>query len=146
LSLGSGKKILLCRGERPASCLFHTVDLSHVSYCASVTCFILCICHMFRTVHLSHGIQRPGCEINHLPPPSTEIRNEWSYTSTFSIFHHGVRRDNFFFFTYRLLLVFEPRISKFLVTRKMATKIQLLIGNVPRKGNISDLLWFVRMY
>ena len=27
------------------------------------------------------GIRRPGCEINHLLPASSEVKNEWNYTS-----------------------------------------------------------------
>jgi hypothetical protein len=31
---------------------------------------------------LSLGIKRPGCEADHSPPSSAEIKNAWSYTST----------------------------------------------------------------
>jgi hypothetical protein len=31
---------------------------------------------------LSLGIKRPGCEANHSPPSSAEVKNVWSYTST----------------------------------------------------------------
>jgi hypothetical protein len=27
-------------------------------------------------------VKRPGREVNHLPPPSTEVKNVWSYTPT----------------------------------------------------------------
>ena len=30
---------------------------------------------------LSSEVKRPGCEAYHFPPYSTEIKNEWSYTS-----------------------------------------------------------------
>jgi len=28
------------------------------------------------------GVKWPGCEVNCPPPPSAEVTNEWSYTST----------------------------------------------------------------
>jgi hypothetical protein len=31
---------------------------------------------------LSLGVKRPGREADHSPPPSTEVRNAWSYNST----------------------------------------------------------------
>ena len=27
------------------------------------------------------GVRRPGREVDHSPPPSAEVQNEWSYTS-----------------------------------------------------------------
>jgi hypothetical protein len=39
---------------------------------------------------LSLGIKRSGCEADHLPPYSAEVKNVWSYTSTFPIRLHGV--------------------------------------------------------
>jgi hypothetical protein len=30
---------------------------------------------------LSLGVKRPGCEADHSPPPSAEVKNAWSYTS-----------------------------------------------------------------
>jgi hypothetical protein len=30
----------------------------------------------------SSEVMRPGCEADHSPPSSTEVKNEWSYTST----------------------------------------------------------------
>jgi hypothetical protein len=31
---------------------------------------------------LSLRVKRPGCETDHSPPSSDEVKNEWSYTST----------------------------------------------------------------
>jgi len=31
---------------------------------------------------LSLGVKRPGREADHLSPPSAEVKNAWSYTST----------------------------------------------------------------
>jgi hypothetical protein len=31
---------------------------------------------------LSLGIKRPGCEADHSPPSSAELKNSWSYIST----------------------------------------------------------------
>ena len=38
--------------------------------------------HQFITIPTLTGIKRTGGEINHSPPSSVEIKNEWSYTST----------------------------------------------------------------
>jgi hypothetical protein len=51
---------------------------------------------------LSVGVKRPGREANHSPPSSSEVKNEWSYTSTPPVRLHGVvlikkHRDNFTF-------------------------------------------------
>jgi hypothetical protein len=43
------------------------------------------------------GLQRPGREVNHSPPSSAEVKNEWSHTSDPPICLHGVNRDNFTF-------------------------------------------------
>jgi hypothetical protein len=42
----------------------------------------------------------PECEAGHVPPFSSEVRNEWSYTSTPPRCLFGVNRENFIFFTY----------------------------------------------
>jgi hypothetical protein len=36
------------------------------------------------------GVRRPGCEADHSPPSSAEVKNAWSYTSTLPIRLHGV--------------------------------------------------------
>ena len=46
-------------------------------------------------------LKRPGRDVVHSPPSSTEVRNEWSYTSTLHIYRHDVYRDKFTFFTSR---------------------------------------------
>jgi hypothetical protein len=32
-----------------------------------------------------------GCEADLSPPSSAKVKNEWSYTSTHSICHHGIQ-------------------------------------------------------
>jgi hypothetical protein len=44
---------------------------------------------------LSLGVKWPGLEVDHLPPSSAEVKNEWSYASTPAICLHGRYRDNF---------------------------------------------------
>jgi hypothetical protein len=39
---------------------------------------------------LSLGVKRQGREVDHSPPSSTEVKNEWSYTSTPPTPLHGV--------------------------------------------------------
>jgi hypothetical protein len=43
------------------------------------------------------GVNQPPCEVDHLLPPSVEVKNGWSYISTSLIRPHGVDRDNFAF-------------------------------------------------
>ena len=45
----------------------------------------------------SPGVKRPGREVDHSPPPSAEIMNEWIYTSAPSICLGSKDRDNFTF-------------------------------------------------
>jgi len=35
-------------------------------------------------------IKRPGREVDHSPPPSAEVKNAWSYTSTLPVHLHSV--------------------------------------------------------
>jgi hypothetical protein len=46
----------------------------------------------------SPGVKEPGLEINHLISSSTEVKNEWSFTSAPSVYLHGVDRENFNFY------------------------------------------------
>jgi hypothetical protein len=48
---------------------------------------------------LSPGVKRLGHEADHPPSSSAEIKNEWSYTSTFLVCIYGAYRDNFTFLT-----------------------------------------------
>jgi hypothetical protein len=42
-------------------------------------------------------IKGPGHEVDHLPPSSAEVKNEWSCTSTPPICLYVVERNNFVF-------------------------------------------------
>ena len=46
---------------------------------------------------LSRPVKRPGCEVDHLPLSTAEVKNEWSYTSTSLVCLHGVYRNKFTF-------------------------------------------------
>ena len=47
------------------------------------------------------GVKRPDREADHSPPSSTEVKNEWSYTSI-PVFLRGVHKDTFtFYFMYQ---------------------------------------------
>jgi len=47
------------------------------------------------------GTAAGGGEDNHSPPPSAEVKSEWSYISTPSIYIHGVDRESVAFFASR---------------------------------------------
>jgi hypothetical protein len=42
-------------------------------------------------------VKQPRREVNHSPPSSAAVKNEWSYTSTPAIWFHAVERLNFTF-------------------------------------------------
>jgi hypothetical protein len=42
-------------------------------------------------------LKRPGCEVDHLPLTSSEVKNKWSYTSAPPICICGMYKDFFFF-------------------------------------------------
>jgi len=44
-------------------------------------------------------VKHPGCDVDHSPPSSAEMKNELSYTFTLLICLYGVDRDNFTFTT-----------------------------------------------
>jgi len=72
-------------------------------------------------------VKQPGREVNHSPPSTVEVKNEWSFTSASPICHCGVDREDFtitFFVPYLspvhfldnkliLELKFEPYLSPF---------------------------------
>jgi len=70
---------LVSKKPRPASCPLNHLFNEH--------------CGSFR------GIKRPGREIDHSPPSSAEVKNEWSFTSSLPTYPHSVGRDNFFLFS-----------------------------------------------
>jgi hypothetical protein len=43
------------------------------------------------------GVKQPGCEVDHLSPYRTEVKNEWSYTAAPPICLHGVDGKHFSF-------------------------------------------------
>ena len=54
--------------------------------------------YLMGTWYLSQGLKRSGCEVNHSPPCSGEVKNKWSCSSTHSVCLHGVKRENCTFF------------------------------------------------
>ena len=45
-------------------------------------------------------VERPGCEYDHLPPSSTEVKNKWSYTSSPTICFHNLDRYSIAYATF----------------------------------------------
>jgi hypothetical protein len=43
------------------------------------------------------GLKRPGREVDHSPPSSPKIKNEWRCTAAVSVRLHGVDRDKYTF-------------------------------------------------
>ena len=44
-----------------------------------------------------HPASYSNGEVNHSPPTSAKVKNEWSYTSTSPIWVHGMDKENFSF-------------------------------------------------
>ena len=42
------------------------------------------------------GVKRPGREADNTPPCSAEVKHEWSYTPTPTIYLHGTGSENFY--------------------------------------------------
>jgi hypothetical protein len=40
------------------------------------------------------GVKLPVREVNQSPSPNTEVKNEYSYASSLSVYPHGVVREN----------------------------------------------------
>jgi hypothetical protein len=40
-------------------------------------------------------VKQPERKVDHSPPSSAEVKNEWSYTFTSLIYIYGIDRDNF---------------------------------------------------
>ena len=45
-------------------------------------------------------LKRLGCEADHSPLSNADIKKEWSYIVTPSIYLHGMDRDNFIFYSF----------------------------------------------
>jgi len=41
----------------------------------------------------SPGVKQPGCKVNHSPPSSVGVLNEWSYVSTPLTYHQDVSME-----------------------------------------------------
>jgi len=52
-------------------------------------------------------VKRPRPEVNHSPPPSYELKNERSYTSTPPLWLHGMDKENLNFY----LLLYDIMMS-----------------------------------
>jgi hypothetical protein len=56
--------------------------------------FLVCGYRLFYS-----AVERLGCEVGQSPPPSAEVKSEWSYTSAIPIRLHGMYEESYFFFT-----------------------------------------------
>jgi hypothetical protein len=51
---------------------------------------------LFRYGDIFRGVNRPGREVDHSPPPITEVKNQWRCTSIHAV-PSCVERDSFIF-------------------------------------------------
>jgi len=65
--------------------------------------------HSLGTGVLSWEQRGWGVKVNHSPPSSTEVKNEWSYTSTPPICLHGMDREKFAFIVVSTYIHFISR-------------------------------------
>jgi hypothetical protein len=54
---------------------------------------------LFSSYRGSRGVKQPELPVDHPPPCSAKVKNEWSCTSAPPVFFHGVDRDCFAFIT-----------------------------------------------
>ena len=59
------------------------------------------------------GVKRPELEVDHCPPPSAEVKNEWSYTSACTVFLYGVEGEYLIILPLPLPLSLDFRINIF---------------------------------
>ena len=64
-----------------------------------------------------------GCEIDHWPPSSTEVKNEWSSTSAQPTCLHD--KDNFTFYIYIVMRLFTQTIPVFVFFVKVKPTLHL---------------------
>jgi hypothetical protein len=50
------------------------------------------------------GVNRPWREVDHSPPSTAELKNEWSHTSAPTVCLYDVRTDRFTFYSIKLLV------------------------------------------
>ena len=79
-----------------------------VCVCVWGVCVCVCVCvcsalvrskqfrFLFRYGNIFYGVKRPEREVNHSPPPNTEVKNKWRYTSIHAL-PSCVERDSFVF-------------------------------------------------
>ena len=57
----------------------------------------------YRVLPRGGVVKQSGCEVNHSPPSSAVVKNEWSYTCTSPVYLHGMDRENFSFILFTSL-------------------------------------------
>jgi hypothetical protein len=58
------------------------------------------------------GVKRPGRGADHPSPPSTKVKNEWSYTSTFIAMAKAAINKNRALFTRKIDLELRKKLVK----------------------------------
>ena len=96
--------------------------------------------HLIRQIPgaLSLVVKWPGCQADHSPPSSIEVKHEWNCTSTPPICLHGVHKGNIFLFNFPNLLVLNlPHGICNLILR-----MRFFLTNVMNFQNISHYLQY----
>jgi hypothetical protein len=93
----------------------------------------------------------PDREVDHSPPSSAEVKNEWSCISTPFICLHGMDRDNFTsFFTFKVITFHLWNISKIQIftffSSKMETGKFLILWNTEDKCCVKVCISAVGLY
>jgi hypothetical protein len=78
---------------------------------------------------LSLGVKRPGCETDHSPPSSAEVKNAWSYTCTRPIRLYGMvlskAQGQLYLLLYGLFVVILMKLCFFLENVKKIRVLRL---------------------
>ena len=82
------------------------------------------------------GGKATGCEVDHSPPSSAEVKNEWNYNSVPCIYLYGADRDTF---TFNFMFEFPCIISLYYIKNQQdATLAVLFISNCKITLHVSD--------
>jgi len=75
------------------------------------------------------GIKRLGRDADHSPSFSAEVKNEWSYTSTSPVCLHGVDRNTFTLFTFKIFPHSQDLVRSFGINFQFQ-RLQFQIGSI----------------
>jgi hypothetical protein len=87
------------------------------------------------------GLKPPGLDVDHSPPSSSEVKNEWSYASTPHIFLQGVNRDLKLYFYLHLGLSKTTHSFRFSNPNPVCISSTPYTSSAPHFHILRDSIW-----